>query len=366
MGVLPEYGKQPAWMDEDSPEREQRVRLEELLDQAISTFERLAQPDRDLRDDRMYMGSFVPKFDASSSRVLGAVCVALHELLYKAGQAIYDGDEMQARFLVEYVDPSRIREFAEFLNRCFDTLLGGYPEPKQFIDFLSKWIEEVKFDLLRNGMQGSSTSTSASIALDRWRGELESLENRFRQSVETAAAVDVIHEAAADATRARDAAVRAAGQTGVVVLGDHFKEIADREARTSFWWTIITIASVLAAVGVSALTVYRAIESRWIETLIHLAVVLPVIGLASYTARIARHHRDLVRWARTTQVLLNSVHAFAEQLEDSVPREQLILEFGRAIFTQPSFGEEKADQISVVPSDVLDTLKEVAKSLQKK
>jgi hypothetical protein len=83
---------------------------------------------------------------------------------------------------------------------------------------------------------------------------------------------------------------------------------------------------------------------------------------ATYASRIAGHHRMVARWAKTASVQVNSVQAFAEQLNSPENRDKVILELGKNVFSTPTYGEtSKTEHFSAIPPDWVDAVKEVAK-----
>ena len=108
--------------------------------------------------------------------------------------------------------------------------------------------------------------------------------------------------------------------------------------------------------------VRRSVYTHWIDTLIHLVVILPIVGAAAYASRIALHHRLLARWAKTASVQLDSVEAFAQMLSDDADRNKLILELGQNVFAAPRYGDDsKREHYSAIPVDLNDAIKEIAK-----
>src|SRR5690606_26675355 len=139
-----------------------------------------------------------------------------------------------------------------------------------------------------------------------------------------------------DILQSRDLARQAAGDTGAAVLGAHYSKVADKESVSAMAWTSVSIVSLVGVVAIGIWVLARSaalpLGDQWVETLFHLVLTLPVIGIAAFAARLANHHRLLARWAKTAAVQLNSVGAFAQQMPTEAGREQLILHLGQTVF----------------------------------
>lgn len=314
------------------------------------------------------LGQFIESDDGRAvARFLGD----LRDVLFDSPEDVFDGKATEGRFLVEYSQRAKILELGKFVERIlFRTVDGNPPTSREVTDFLLQWIHSPRLNVLAEWPDENperTNSTSERTAVDRWVTRLEAIERDLRRAIQTntvLTAVESAQEAAEVAQRASNAARQAAGEKGAAKLGDHFAKVATRENRLASQWTAFTIAAIVAVVGIGGLVLRQSSEEqRWAEALVHLAIVLPIIGLASYTARIARHHRMYARWSDTAAVQIESIAAFAEQLSEE-PREQLILSLGQSVFASPAFSDDpRTEHISAIPADLVDALKALVEKL---
>lgn len=351
------------------------------LDMARKSFERVSR--KEYGDDKS-LEPLGDKFDPELSNVIAQLLAAVRDVLFDDPQEVWTGRDTELRFAVEFIPTAQLRELGKTLERILiRTLERDAPEPREVTDLLPELVSSLRLPLeqvmrpgrgtavLSSGVMSSSSTqrrftTSEQTARRRWAEQLEQMENDFRRAIRLASAVERAEVAADETSRARDAARQAAGQTGSAALGAYFAKTARREARLASQWTAFTIAAVVAVVGVGSLIILHEGDRVWTESLAHLAIVLPIIGLASYTARIARHHRLHGLWSDTAAVQLESVPAFAEQLSPDA-REQLILGMGANIFAAPPSRNDDArsEYISAIPPDLIDALKSVAERIPK-
>jgi hypothetical protein len=291
----------------------------------------------------------------------------LRRVLFDEPEDVFDGNDTEGRFLVEYCSRPKIRELGKFVERILvRTIEDNPPSAEEVTDFLLRWIDMPQLNVLADWPEENperTGSTSERTAIDRWVARLKDIESELRRAIDTTSALESAREAAVDAQRARDVARQAAGQTGAIKLGDHFARVATREGRLASQWTAFTIAAIVAVVGIGGLVLRERNDRPWAELLAHLAIVLPIIGLASYTARIARHHRMYARWSDTAAVQIESVAAFAEQLSEST-REQLIFSLGQSVFSTPAFSDDpRTEHVSAIPTELVDGVKVIAEKL---
>src|SRR5262249_16102045 len=159
-----------------------------------------------------------------------------------------------------------------------------------------------------------------------------------------------------EAGRNLEAQRRAIGQSGAESLGEHFKKEAGIAEKSESNWTITFFVCMLLTVAIGGVVI-KNFGQDWKDVLVHLAIVVPIVGSASYATRIAKHHRAFARWAMTAAVQVESVQAFATQLSDAKSRDSLILELGHNVFAPPQYGDASShEHYSPIPADVLDAL----------
>ncbi|OHU53482.1 hypothetical protein [Mycobacteroides chelonae] len=307
---------------------------------------------------------FASRFDRRELEATHLLTRELFGLLFETPEDVFVKGEVRKKQLVEYVKDERLEELGKYLRHAIDrSREGDPPTAETIIDFLANWLHTVGTDLVTAGMQ-NSYAPSESTSLARWRISLQGIEEYFISSIAAVNSAGIAERAAQDSLNARDAALAAAGQTGATTIGDHFSKVAASAKKDSRLWTNMTIGSIAAVVIAGALVLYWSRNSQITETLLHLVLVLPIVGLASYTARLAKYHQILGRWAEASSVLINSMPAFAKQISDTEMRERLILELSHGVFTKPIFGDEgKVEHVSPIPPDLINLLKEIAAKL---
>ncbi|WP_395307325.1 hypothetical protein V4U86_18085 [Mycobacterium sp. AMU20-3851] len=359
--------------------REDRELANNALEAARKAFERVSRQEYGANKTLEPLGA---QFDSELAQAIARLLGDVRNVLFEDPQEIWTGKDTALRYAVQLIPIAPVRELGKTLERILTrTLAKDPPEPREVTDLLPELVGSLHRSLERpqssvtrstvsSGVIRSSPSrtitTSERTVRNRWAGQLKDIEDDFRRRIRLASVLERAEGAAYDTTRARDVARQAAGQTGASTLGAHFAKAARREARLASQWTAFTIATVVGVVGIGSLIILRDYEQPWTEALAHLVIVLPIIGLASYTARIARHHRLHGRWSDTAAVQMESIPAFAEQLSLD-GREQLILGMGASVFASPVLGSDDArsEHISAVPPDLIEALKAIVERLPK-
>ena len=325
-----------------------------------SQFERLTSP----RGEDYAQPRFRRLVEAIESGPAGAIAAyagKLRSLLYERPEEFLVEDQSKREYLVWHVDNALLRELWKFIEDIQERASSTdkkIPDARFIEDFLKTFTDRVAsaITLARMGEQ----SPSRRAALSRWEDDLEAAKKDFDQTLKAATAAEIATKAAERATKASGLAEQAAGISGAATLGGHFKEVAGKEGRTASWWTGIAVTSLLAVIVAGAFIISRSVTSHWIETLFRLALVLPIVGLAAFSARLASHHRLLSRWAKTSAVQINSVAPFAQQIPTDEGREELILYAGRTVFGPPVFADDsKIENVSGIPTELIELLKEI-------
>ena len=333
-----------------------RGAVRDVLEMGGDMFRRLLVPESIKSSD--LASKLFNQFDNTTLNALVTLFFDLDRALFKSPESVFFREGTETRELIQYVPHKQTTEFAEFIR----SVMNSEPFPGKVVltDFLREWVKNLRLAITppieadwQNVLHLANTP-SETAALNRWREQVEEIENRFDESLRAGLAVDVATEAAAEVTRLRDVTRRATGQVGAYSLGVYFSDLGSRESSTAFKWTIAAFFGAAAVLGIGGWVVYRSSYTQWQDTLIHLAVALPIVGAAAYASRIARHHRLLSRWAKTASVQVNSVEAFSQQLSNDAERDKLILELGRNVFATPNYEDSQGEHFSVIPSDVLD------------
>ncbi|ANN98184.1 hypothetical protein BAB74_05080 [Mycobacteroides abscessus] len=335
------------------------------LEYAYSAFSDMLRKDpEDLGQLQLLAGQFDRRQLQAAQRLTRKLSV----LLFEQPEDIFSENAMGQKYLADYLGDKRLEELGKYLQHAFNrSIEGNPPTSATIIDFLVKWTESVSDDLESISFVNPSAlvkTTSEETALNRWLIDFRAIGQEFLSALAAIDTASIAERAAQDTLDARDAAIAAAGQTGATAIGDHFSTVANSAKRSSTLWTFVTLGSIAAVALTGAAVLYWGRNSHITETLLHLVLVLPLIGLASYTARIAKYHQILGRWAEASSVLINSMPAFAKQITDTEMRERLILELSHGVFTKPIFGDEgKIEHISPIPPDLINLLKEIATKL---
>lgn len=343
-------------------QREERLALEEVLRDGQTLFRKLLVPGSIGPDDGI--NKLLNRFDATTLNSLITLYFDLHRALFEKPETVFNSGTTRPRYLIQMLPESRISELVQFTERIFNDDARDFPgDIVEILDFYMEWLKDAENAAVTPDIIDPSPSEIS--ARKRWRDEIAAIATRFDEGLQAGKAADVAIAAAERATRAAEHAETASGETAQSALGNHFSRIADRERRWAFGWTVVTIAAVVAVVLIGLRIVSVAVSEEWQKTLFHLVLVLPILGLASYTATVAKTHRQLERWATTAYVQIRSVGAYSDLLPRSGGnREQLIMDLGQTIFGTPAFGEDpKGERISAVPADLLDALKDIAKAL---
>jgi hypothetical protein len=109
------------------------------------------------------------------------------------------------------------------------------------------------------------------------------------------------------------------GQTAAALGGraiaiDNNKE-SEEQAKRAFWWTVLTVALLVLAAGVPLLIGVENADQTPESVAGKITVGLILAGIASYTAGVARHHRQRSATARRLAIELNAFGPFVAPLE---------------------------------------------------
>lgn len=343
-----------------------------ILKNAQRAFVQIYSPSQEYPDAKQ-LQPFRSAFGKGTSSALADLYDSLSSAIFLEPEFVFTGDASEQRYLVQYLDVEKIKELRAATEQIFAGGLKGESSAAEIaIDFLLEWTEGVRqalIDVPRLGSEQFSfrvDSVSEKTALRRWSKRISSARKQFEAALEALAAVETAREAVAETISLRDQARLATGEAGASALGSYFTAVSDAEHKSSLRWTAGAIASAFGALIVGLTILFKKDGWDWAETLFHLALALPLIGIASYVARIAGHHRSLARWAKAAAVQVNTAPAFSQLLANDESREDLILRLGHNIFAAPNFdGPSESDKISAIPPEWIEAFREMSQRLPK-
>ena len=301
---------------------------------------------------------------------LANFCIDLQQQLFSREEILADTHtgKTVTRYLVEYADASIVREIGQYISQSsteirnvgrFD-VLGG-----TLVILLQKMTQRL-YRMAKMG-EGPLGSASEINAIKTWENSLRRMEDDYERARKLDQLTKAAEEAVSEANHARDSAKRAAGDTGNITLASHFGSLARQEGTRAFRWTLTAIGGLVVALGIGIWVLAQNSSEVWTSVLAHLTLTLPALAVAAYAARIASHHRSSALWSRTMAVQLNSLSAFLEQIPAAASREQIVLALGLRVFSAPDLHDGSAtEQVSIVPTNLTETLKDLAQVLREK
>ncbi len=348
------------------PEETAKDRLSsyEALKKFLDLFDTLRDPSREQDKDPLTT-KLVSIFDLTTSLAVRHLASPLLRLLFESPVKHVSGPakQEQINYLVMWIDDASIREFGDhleyFLNCASDA--DKCPTKKDLINFLIAWTSRMRGRVSMNTFD-PNMDPKLSQAMRAWSDELQIAANDFSQALAAGTAVEIADEAAAVAIRASKLAEEAAGLGGAATLSAHFKGLADKDGKSATRWTLLAIGCLFATIGSGMFIIASPVSAQWQDTLFRFALILPLIGIAAYAARISTHYRLLSRWAKVSFVQIISVGAFAEKIPTPEGRKDLILFAGRTVFGPPVFADEsKTGNVSGIPPELLELFKDVVR-----
>lgn len=355
----------PPWAGSDPETTEDRTKAHDELVLLRDQFEKASRPDREGHPE-LSVRRLAAVFEVTSSQAIEALAGTLLDLLFEHPEEYLISDEMTRVYLVMFIDSVALRELWQFVQNLLTAASNErqIPNKKVVTDFLTIWTDNAHSSISLASRTAPTTWESA--ALHRWSNNLQIASNDFAQTLATGAATEIATKAAHEAVEARDLARQAASETAAATLAGDFKETAKAEGRKASGWTAVTIGSLASVIAAGWYIISHSVSALWIETLFHLALVLPILGLSAFSARLATHHRLLSRWAKTSAVQTRTVGAFALQIPTEQGREELVLYAGRTIFGPPVFADEsKTENVSGIPPELFELLKEIVRKQEK-
>lgn len=294
---------------------------------------------------------------------LAKLCEDLHRELFVRQQLILDIEEGEAKphFLIEFLQDDKIRELGRTIQAVFrPTIEKG--EYENLGGVLVSWLASVTSNLESQADWGFANATRDN-AVRTWIAALRTIRSNYAEDQVLASANNVLSRT----IEIHDSVRLAAGQVSNDVLATHFGELAKEERSRAFWWTIVAMVFLIAALGIGVWIIASNASKEWTSILAHLTLTLPALAISAYAARISSHHRTARLWARTSAVQLLTVFAYTQQIVSEAAKEQLFVTLGLRVFSAPDFDDKAGtDQVSIVPANVAETIKELAQTLREK
>ncbi|MBV7704656.1 hypothetical protein NOVA_17940 [Nocardia nova] len=295
-------------------------------------------------------------------------------LLFVEPEIVITGNDSVESYLAEYLDIKHLNEMKIFLFNKLENLSDERLRQSlgSIFDFLKRWVDESSsqlnvFEFVPRGSAKQAGSISETQAISHWKRRLSAIQREAESAIASANAVRQAETFVVEAERASSAARQAAGLAGNNALSTHFSELSTEEAVRAFRWTLVAIASLLSTVLLGfAFSWWRVFDSMWASIVGHLAVILPMIAVATYSASIAHHHRTSALWASSAAVQLNTVAAYVEQLTLADSRESIVYSLGTRVFAAPDLtGATPTDKVTVFPPAVVDLIKDLISAVKK-
>lgn len=333
------------WDSEDNPNASDWIALDRaIIDAALKV---------------LHAGQEAEEEPEGNAIIASNMLYQLRDLLLFSPMTIIDGNRALDRYLPLYLEKAT-PELSGYLRAVANR--DGKPVD-DLIQFLLQWIDTASFTLT---FAGPTTLISEKHAIERWNARLVQISNEAKTSLNSARFAHKAAEAARSAERASVAAREAAGSAGNSALAFHFAELAQRESRAAFGWTFCTIVALMVTITAGTiLSVNKVFDSLWSSIIGHLAVILPIVAIAAYTARIAHHHRKSALWSSSASVQLKSIAAYAEQLGSDDSRENILIALGNRVFSAPDVTDATpTDQVSLVPPALVELVRELVSGMK--
>ncbi|WP_156748990.1 hypothetical protein [Mycobacterium sp. 1482292.6] len=353
-----------------TPDDQDQVHFaKDSLGRATTAFRKLLVPQSIEASDNL--GALFNQFDETTLNALIELCYSLNRALFDEPTTIVDQNgAARRRYMFEFIDDGRIVELGNFIESIFSSDRQSFPGRQTVIEFFREWLRGAEVSVkvsVASGTDVFSQNSSEKVARNLWANKLEDLSHQFDINLFAGSAAQDAEKSAQRAAAAEAAAERAAGRTGALSIGNHFRDISKQEGWKALAWTAAAFGGIAATLWISYSIVHNSIYSKWVEAFLHLIVVLPIIGAATYAASLARHHRVIARWAKTAAVQVDSVEAFSKQLASQQKRDEVILNLGRDVFSTPNYRDDiKGESLSAIPPDLLEALKDALKEVAKK
>ncbi len=213
-------------------------------------------------------------------------------------------------------------------------------------------------------------------AVTEWTQKLSTLEqqNKERHEAETAARAkqdaDFLkgrEESAQQIVKHLEEQLTTAKRIVGLIAGTGMAGGYQRDAnaeRRSFWiWSSLAVGSFVGMINF-AVALFDAAKSGadfdWAQLVGRFVAVAAFGVFASYSARMAKGHRESERKHRHKQLALESVNAFLNDLEPKV-REEVKKKMADAFFMTSEAPPEKAATPSDLPKDLVELVRAIAK-----
>jgi hypothetical protein len=150
----------------------------------------------------------------------------------------------------------------------------------------------------------------------------------------------------------RDEAKELLGVIGRAGMTAGYEQYETQELNDADRWRLITMSLGLLAVAILAVAVWIGLAADEVDTNVTVAkatLTATVLGLATYSAKQAKRHRDNATDARRRALALASIGPYLQPLEKT--RQDAVLEDFAFLFF--AFPESDSSEDSVVPASAL-------------
>lgn len=175
--------------------------------------------------------------------------------------------------------------------------------------------------------------------VDEFRRQTDRLSSQVQESVD-------------DAQAAANLAQIAAGSAGEASLSLYFETYARQQLRSSVWFRVATIATIIAAIIVAASVPHGKSEDV-VAAIYRIAIVAGVAGLATYFGRQSGHYRRVGTWAKGLQIQLQSFPAFMATISDEKTRNIVHEAFAKRVLGSPPEASSSSDTSAEVMTQPL-------------
>lgn len=175
--------------------------------------------------------------------------------------------------------------------------------------------------------------------------DLRRVAARVRATEDTLDAV--VEEAQATLETQREAA----GVSGSLGLATHFSDLAKAESKRADLFLAAAIAVVVAFIVIVAFFVPHT-DVAVTELISRAIIAIPGFGLAAYLAREGGRHRHVAQWAKSLEVQLKTVDAFAAPMTTADVSEVRKAFASRAFGAMPAVPGRQSGSDSPAPVDL--------------
>jgi hypothetical protein len=222
--------------DATAEDREARLGANDTLERGAVIFKGISDPDQAEFPLQPYSG----RYGKAVSALFAGALQAILQILTGEAVQVFDHEKNTNRWCIQAIPNSRLLELGYFLARLQELpALGQLPTEQEFASFLLQWMADAQATLQDpNDPLAQIRTSSEKAARAGWAHEFEKLRESFDSARKAAQSAVTASQYEEQTKRARDAAMRAAGQTGALTLGQHFRNIVASEESSQRNWTV--------------------------------------------------------------------------------------------------------------------------------